>query len=185
MSATPGIVSWTSFCASRVASHAGRSRSVKAASSLVSASSASTSRTNACTASSNSGTGSTQDVCALASRVAFSTYATARSALIGHAPSSVCHTSSSVAGSGPAGRLCRAARADQRTTASPHSRGHWASSTSRARTSSLRLVSCVDSVVWETGQSACWASHAAWNSATGRPKRPGSPPTSLSAANRR
>ena len=153
--------------------------------SATTAASATTPRTNASTASSNAGTGSTQDVRSLASRVAFSTYATARSAVSGHAPSSVCHTSSSVARSGPAVERCRAPRADQRTTVSPHSVGHCASSTRRARTSSLRLVSCVDSVVCETGQSRCATAHASWNSSTGRPKRPGSPPTSLSAARRR
>ncbi len=185
MSATPGTVSCTAFCASAVVCHADESPATKAATAERMRSSPSTPRTNDATASSNSGTGSVHDVRSLASRVAFSTYATARSADSGQAPTSVCQTSCSVAASGPAALRWSCASACQDVTASAHSRGHCASSTSRARTSSERLVSWVDSVVIDAGQSRERNAFASWNCASEIPNRPGSPPTSLSADNRK
>ena len=57
-------------------------------------------------------------------------------------------------------------------------------SASRARTSSLRLVSCVESVVMDAGARSARRRWASWNSSTVLPNRAGSPPTSLSITNR-
>ena len=54
----------------------------------------------------------------------------------------------------------------------------------RARTSSPRLVSWVDSVVIARGQSACRVAIASWKSLTETEKTLGSPPTSLSEVSR-
>ena len=54
----------------------------------------------------------------------------------------------------------------------------------RARTSSPRLVSCVESVVCDAGNTACRRSCRAWNSATSIENSDGSPPTSVSDASR-
>ena len=101
-----------------------------------------------------------------------------RSGSIGQAPTTVCQASSS------------SDRVGQRVAGGPaahrgaHSPGSSASTASRARTSSPRLVSWVDSVVMVAGHDASRAASAAWNSAGETPNRAGSPPTSLSATNR-
>ena len=69
-------------------------------------------------------------------------------------------------------------------TATAHSCGISVSASSRARTSSDRFVSCVDSAVIVAGH-ADWSVEAkAWNSSGGTPEVPGSPPTSFSATSR-
>ena len=77
-----------------------------------------------------------------------------RSALIGHAPTSVCHSRYSSPVPAPGRAATRAPRG--RATAPPRraqSCGHSASTASRARTSSERLESCVLSVVIAAGHS--------------------------------
>ncbi len=137
-----------------------------------------TSPGQAAIAASTSGTGSTWLVTSLASLAAFPRYAANRSAGIGHAPTRFCQASSS---SERSGNGCAAAHRRIRST---HSPGISASTASRARTSSERLVSWVDSVVIVAGQEASRLASAAWNSAGATPNRAGSPPTSLSATNR-
>ena len=87
----------------------------------------------------------------MASRMALYRYSVSRPGSIGHAPASVCHIRYSVSGSGaaPSAR----ARSCQSATAAAHSSGRSASTASRARRSSPRLVSWVDSVVIVAGQS--------------------------------
>ena len=65
-----------------------------------------------------------------------------------------------------------------------HSAGISDNTASRARTSSERLVSWVDSVVIVAGVAASRAAPPAWNSATDTPNRAGSPPTSFNATSR-
>ena len=77
-----------------------------------------------------------------------------------------------------------AARSCQPVTAAAQSGGISASTASRARTSSWRLVSCVDSVVMLAGQSRASRAANSWNSSGLVPKESGSPPTSFSAASR-
>ncbi len=55
---------------------------------------------------------------------------------------------------------------------------------SRARASSERLVSCVDSVVIVPGQSSARRAAKVWNSSALTPKCSGSPPTSFSEISR-
>ncbi len=54
----------------------------------------------------------------------------------------------------------------------------------RARTSSERLLSCVEVAISVCGQRAARSALAAWNALTLVPKRSGSPPTSLSDTRR-
>jgi hypothetical protein len=54
----------------------------------------------------------------------------------------------------------------------------------RARTSSLRLLSCVDEASMARGRRAWASAQAAWNSSIDKPKRPGSPPTSFNETRR-
>ena len=98
--------------------------------------------------------------------------------MIGHAPSTDCQASSSSDGEG------RGWRADAVRRKAPHSAVSSLSTASRARTSSERLVSCVESVVMVAGVAASRAAARAWNSAAATPKRSGAPPTSLSATKR-
>ena len=67
---------------------------------------------------------------------------------------------------------------------SPHRSGISESTASRARTSSPRFVSWVDSVVIACGHAACRAACAAWNSSTDSANTDGSPPTSVSVPSR-
>ena len=73
MSATPGTVSCTAFCARAVVCQASDSPATNAPTASVIRASLSTPRTKASTAASNAGEGSVQLVRSLASRVAFST----------------------------------------------------------------------------------------------------------------
>ena len=50
----------------------------------------------------------------------------------------------------------------------------------RLRTSSERLLSCVDVASMVCGQRSARSALSAWNSSTSKPKWSGSPPTSLS-----
>ena len=84
-------------------------------------------------------------------------------------------------GSGARPLASTIARSCQRATSLAHSPGISASTASRARTSSWRLVSWVDRVVMVAGQSLASRAANAWNSAGSRPRRSGSPPTSFSA----
>ncbi len=72
----------------------------------------------------------------------------------------------------------------QRRTRAAHASGIVESAPIRARTSPERLVSCV----WVTsrlcGKRSARSALAAWNCSIEIPKRPGSPPTSLSASSR-
>ena len=114
----------------------------------------------------------------LASFDALPRYAASRSAEIGQAPTRLCQASSS---SDRSGSGC--ARAHRRSRGA-HSFGISASTASRARTSSERLVSCVESVVIVRGHAATRPAQRSWNSAGETPNRSGSPPTSFSATNR-
>ena len=71
-------------------------------------------------------------------------------------------------------------------SSSSSARSQWpgssASTAMRARTSSPRLVSWVDSVTIASGQSRCRSAIAAWKSSTPITRSDGSPPTSLSEA---
>ena len=69
-------------------------------------------------------------------------------------------------------------------SSSVHSEWTWDSTPILARTSSLRLVSCVDRVTMADGQYLALTSAPWWNSAADTPKRSGSPPTSLSDTSR-
>ena len=89
-----------------------------------------------------------------------------------------------MSGSGTAPLARAAARSCQRVTSAAQASGISASTASRARTSSWRLVSCVDSVVMVAGQSRASRAANSWNSAGLVPKASGSPPTSFSAASR-
>ena len=113
-----------------------------------------------------------------ASRIAFSAYACSRSREIGQAPYAACQSRLPKPGSGSG------AASSSVTSVRSHSPGASASTAMRARTSSLRLVSWVDSVVIASGQSRCRAAIASWNSATVVEKTDGSPPTSLSEVRR-
>ena len=78
-----------------------------------------------------------------------------------------------LSGGGTSATTCR--------TSSAKSFGTSVSSMIRARVSSLRFVSCVDSDVIACGHSPARSSCSKWNSAAPTPKRPGAPPTSCSA----
>ena len=96
----------------------------------------------------------------------------------GHTPKMFCHRNSPVSGSGDGVAF------SQRVTNSAHSDGTWDSTPIRARTSSPRLVSWVDSVVIACGHRRARIALLRWNSAALTPKRCGSPPTSLSDTSR-
>ncbi len=96
---------------------------------------------------------------------------------MGHEPTATCQIRCASEGSGSG-----AARTHRRTT-SVQSPGTSASTASRARTSSLRLVSWVLSDVIESGQSCCRVCAHSWNSSAVTPNFAGSLPTSLRAAN--
>jgi hypothetical protein len=113
-----------------------------------------------------------------ASRADFSAYACILSRSIGHAPTAACQMRWASDGSGSG--LIRT----QRRTTSVQSPGSSESTASRARTSSLRLVSWVDSVVMDSGHRRCRSSAESWNVSGLTPKSDGSLPTSLRAVNR-
>jgi hypothetical protein len=123
----------------------GAIRVTKASMSAAVAGSSNAASTRACSCPSNSSSGAVHVVDVPASRAAFSTYACARSRDSGHAPTRFCQTrwASDRSASGCSER--------SRRTSCPHSDGISASTARRARTSSLRLVSCVDSVVIDSG----------------------------------
>ncbi len=77
-------------------------------------------------------------------------------------------------------RLARA----QRAVACFHAPGSSESTFRRARTSSLRLVSCVDVAESACGQCAARSAIQSWSACGATPKRSGSPPTSLSDTSR-
>ncbi len=87
-----------------------------------------------------SSSGSVHVVRSPASRIAFSAYACSRSRDIGHAPYAACQSRLPKPGSGSGAASSRV------TSVLSHSPGASASTAMRARTSSLRLVSWVDSV---------------------------------------
>ena len=87
-------------------------------------------------------------------------------------------------GSGDRPPLSQTARSCHRSTCGRHSCADSVSTASRARTSSPRLVSWVDSVVMVAGQRRARWPAKAWNSPGVTPKRSGSPPTSFSAISR-
>ena len=93
-------------------------------------------------------------------------------------PTTVCQTRCENDASGPG------AAASSASTAVAHSSPISASTLIRARTSSPRLVSCVDSVVMPSGDPDWRAAARAWKSASDPPNVPGSPPTSLSEISR-
>ena len=76
------------------------------------------------------------------------------------------------------------ATARSSASTSPHRSGISESTDRRARTSSERFVSCVESVVIECGQAASRARCASWNSSTDRAGIDGSAPTSVSVPRR-
>ncbi len=112
-------------------------------------------------------------------------YATARSGPMGHAPTSVWYSRYSTPGSDgvPAGQWS-ALRSPHRRAAFAHRSGTSASTSSRARTSSDRFVSCVESAFRVHGLSAARRRHRSWNPEGESPQRAGSIPTSFSATNR-
>ncbi|GGX08536.1 hypothetical protein GCM10010353_25340 [Streptomyces chryseus] len=111
-----------------------------------------------------------------ASRTDFSSAAVSRSASGSPKPRAVCQAVHARWASGP-GTWARPARSRA------HRSGHSDSTAIRARTSALRLVSCVDSTVPVAGQSRASRVQKAWNSAGLTPGAPGSPPTSLAEIN--
>ena len=123
---------------------------------------------------------SVQVVCSFASRTAFSRYAVSRSSSIGQSPSTVWATRYAVVlVYAQAGALPPSGRADR----VPAGRGPQPAASSRARASSLRLVSCVDRPVMPAGGGRL-LSPRPFVQAGRRQDRPGSrgsPPTSLSA----
>ena len=119
---------------------------------------------------SNAASGSSQLVASPASRAAFSAYACRRSRDAGHAPTIACQSRAS---KGPWPVVAASVSSD---STSPHRSGISASTASRARTSSPRFVSWVDSVVMAWGQAACRRPGRAWNSSTGSANTDGSAP---------
>ena len=116
-----------------------------------------------------------------ASRSAFSTYASSRSASRGHAPTSVWKMRYRSTASGPT--IVEHASSQRRTCAA-HSSAIPASAPIRARTSPERLVSWVWVISRLFGNRAARSRLPRWNSSTDRPKRLGSPPTSFKASSR-
>ncbi len=103
--------------------------------------------------------------------------------MIGQAPTSDCQASSSSDGDVRPG-FGSGCRAESLRRKAPHSAVSSESTARRARTSSERLVSWVDSVVIAAGVAASRCAFAAWNSVGVTPNRSGAPPTSLSATKR-
>ena len=72
----------------------------------------------------------------------------------------------------------------QRRTVSRQAAGISLMTSMRARTSSLRLASCVEVASIVCGQCGARSRLAAWKAATDMPKSSGSPPTSLTEISR-
>ena len=89
-----------------------------------------------------------------------------------------CHSSDANPGSGSG------TSSSSRSSAAAQPSGASASTWMRARTSSPRLVSWVDSVVIACGQSRWRVAIASWKPSTPSEKTDGSPPTSLSEVSR-
>ncbi len=128
--------------------------------------------------SSNASSGAVHVVESPASRDAFSAYACRRSRDAGHVPTSVCQSRFSN-GPSPVGATSRSC-----PSASRHASGVSESTSMRARTSSPRFVSCVESVVMACGAMRCRSCWRAWKSSTSIAKIDGSAPTSLSETRR-
>ena len=122
---------------------------------------------------SHSSSWSIQLVCTFASRSAFSRYRSSRSGVSGHAPTTVWRIRYASLGSRQPARRSR--------IRASHAAGSLEMAASRARTSPLRLVSCVVVASNPPGERARLA---AWKSETERENRPGSPPTSFNATKR-
>lgn len=92
----------------------------------------------------------------------------------GPSPNTVCQAAHASCASGTPSpvRVTSARTSAQRS-------GHWVSTFSAARTSPLRLVSCVEATVPLTGQSRCTRAQYAWNSSGHSAGEPGFPPTSV------
>ncbi len=132
--------------------------------------------TNEATASSYGGSCSVQLVYMPASRTCFSSACRTRSSSAGPSPNTVCQAAQASCPSGtPTPSSGPAASASSRV----HRSGHSVSTASAARTSALRLVSCVVTTVPVAGQSRCTRAQYAWKSSGDTPGRPGSPPTSV------
>jgi hypothetical protein len=87
-------------------------------------------------------------------------------------------------GAPSAGLRSEAARPRQRSRASSHPCGISDSTLMRVRTSSERLLSCVEVATMVCGQRAARSTLAPWKARTVMPNTEGSPPTSLSDTRR-
>ncbi len=106
--------------------------------------------TNPATASSYGGSCSVQLVYIPASRTCFSSASRTRSPSAGPSPNTVCQAAHASCASGTPSPV---RVTSVRTSA--HRSGHSVSTASAARTSALRLVSCVETTVPVAGQSRC------------------------------
>ncbi len=130
--------------------------------------------TKRATASSYDGSCSVQLVYRPASRTCFSSAPWTRSCSVGPSPNTVCQAAHANCASGaPSPARVTSART------SAHRCGHSVSTCSAARTSALRLASCVDRTVPPAGQSRCTRAQYAWNRSGDTAGAPGSPPTSV------
>ncbi len=172
-SGTPGIVRWSRAVPSRFARICGASRSRRAAT-CAPGGPQGPAATKAATASSYGGSCSVQLVNSPASRTCFSSAVRTRSGSAGPSPNTVCQAAHASCASGTPSPV----RVTSASTSAHHS-GHSVSTASAARTSALRLVSCVDTTTPMAGQSRCTRAQYVWKSSGDTAGLPGLPPTSV------